>query len=162
METIPPPDFYGHTVFCDDIRREEGGKVTFVGAYATHLYVHVPFPLVMPKFGVWIQYNQRREKLIKPIVFHIFLPGQEDDDQPSIIMEAPEEGTDEAVNKSGYLKDALDLDDEISPTYVGIATGTVFSPFVIPQAGLIKVRAVRGNKLARLGALAVLPANIPS
>jgi hypothetical protein len=157
MKTIDAPDFYGHTIFCDDIRREEGGKITFIGTYAAHLYVHGSFPLILPKFGVWIQYNQRRESLIKPVRFYIFLPGDKDD-QPSIIIEVPEEGTIEAVEKSGYLKRELSLDDKINPTYVGSGASSVFSPFIILQPGLIKVRAVRGEKLVRLGGLAVLPA----
>jgi hypothetical protein len=31
----PVPDFYGYSIFCDDIRLEIDGKVTYVGAYTS-------------------------------------------------------------------------------------------------------------------------------
>jgi len=39
------------TLFCDDIRQEVGGKLTYVGAYAGSLLVS-SFPAVLPKFCV--------------------------------------------------------------------------------------------------------------
>jgi hypothetical protein len=157
METLKPSDFYGYTIFCDDIRHEVGGKVTFVGVYTKHMYVHDAFPCLLPKFGVWIQYNQHPDHIVKPIKFFIYLPGDKDDG-PSIILQVPEGGTNDAIAKSGYLKRNLSLSDEINPTFVGMGSSNVFSPFIIPAPGLIMVRAVRNGTLVRLGSLAVMPA----
>ena len=44
-----------HTLYCDDIRHEVGGKTTFVGSYKSRLLVE-NIPAVLPKFciAVWI------------------------------------------------------------------------------------------------------------
>lgn len=154
METIPPSDFYGYSIFCDDIRQEATGKITFVGVYTNHMVVHGSFPFLLPKLGVWIQYNQRPEHVVKPIRFAIFLP-TDAEDSPSIVMEMPEAQTEEAIAKSGYLARDFSLSDDENPTFVGLGTQTVFSPFIIPSPGLIRVRAIRGDKFARLGGLVV-------
>lgn len=36
------------TVFCDDIRHELGGKLSFIGVYTGHLFVRA-FPVTLPK-----------------------------------------------------------------------------------------------------------------
>jgi hypothetical protein len=161
MDTISPPDFYGHSIFCDDIRQEMNGKVTFVGAYTDHMVVHGAFPCLLPKFGVWIQYNQRPSLVIKPIQFAIFLP-TDSDDKPSILLQIPDEQTDQAIAKSGYLAKDLALSEDKNPVYVGLGSHTTFSPFIIPSPGLIKVRAIRNDKLVRLGSLAVYAAPGPT
>ena len=42
------------TIFCDDIRDEVSGKVTYVGTYMSHLYAK-NFPLSLPKFCIAIK-----------------------------------------------------------------------------------------------------------
>lgn len=39
---------YAHAIFCDDIRHEQGGKLTLVGVYSGALLVP-SFPAVLPK-----------------------------------------------------------------------------------------------------------------
>ncbi|MBV2234499.1 MAG: hypothetical protein KUL75_03030 [Sterolibacterium sp.] len=36
------------TIFCDDIRHELGGKLSFIGVYTGHLFVRA-FPVTLPK-----------------------------------------------------------------------------------------------------------------
>ena len=36
------------TIFCDDIRHELGGKLSFIGVYTGHLFVRT-FPVTLPK-----------------------------------------------------------------------------------------------------------------
>src|SRR6266849_4932270 len=43
LETAPAPDFYGNTIFCDDIRLELEGKITYVGVYTGSLLVKADF-----------------------------------------------------------------------------------------------------------------------
>jgi hypothetical protein len=42
------------TIFCDDIRQEIGGKLSYIGAYFNALYVN-ELPAVLPKFCVGIK-----------------------------------------------------------------------------------------------------------
>jgi hypothetical protein len=36
------------TIFCDDIRHELGGKLSYIGVYSGHLFVPA-FPVILPK-----------------------------------------------------------------------------------------------------------------
>ena len=42
------------TTFCDDIRQEIGGKLSYMGVYSSDLYVG-GFPITLPKFCVAIR-----------------------------------------------------------------------------------------------------------
>lgn len=39
------------SIFCDDIRHEVGGKLSYIGVYSTSLIVSA-FPIILPKFCV--------------------------------------------------------------------------------------------------------------
>lgn len=43
---------YGYCIFCDDIRNEPGGKLSFIGCYNAVMFVGREFPLALPKFCV--------------------------------------------------------------------------------------------------------------
>ena len=65
IETYPVPDFFGHTVFCDDIRFEMDGKLTFVGVYANGVMpTPADFPLTLPKFCFSLIFNQRKDLFV--------------------------------------------------------------------------------------------------
>lgn len=143
------PAYYGHTIFCDDIRHEAGGKTTYVGTYSGQLLIHGDFPAILPKFGLGISYIQKVQNFIPPTKFLIFLPG------------------DEAEPSAEYLVDPKHMDAALEraktePTEHGILTAqaqVIFSPLVLKVPGEIKVRALRGdNELVRLGILIVKPA----
>ena len=160
MKTIAPLDFYGHTIFCEDIRQETTGKVTLIGVYTDHMVVHGTFPVLLPKFGLWIQYNQRPDHFMRPVIFAIFLP-EDPDDQPSIELQVPDEQIDAAIANSGSLKKNVSLSEK-NPVFVGLGSRTLFSPFIIQSPGLIRVRAIRNNELVRLGSLPVYAASDPN
>lgn len=46
---------FGVSIFCDDIRYEQGNKVSLMGCYGPELHVHTPLPVVLPKLGVLVQ-----------------------------------------------------------------------------------------------------------
>ncbi|GGX99039.1 hypothetical protein GJV26_15910 [Massilia dura] len=41
-----------HTMYCDDVRQEIGGKMTFVGAYQSQMVAELPGELVLPKLCI--------------------------------------------------------------------------------------------------------------
>ena len=49
--------YYGHVVFCDDVRQEIDGKLTLVGVYNSNLTVFGGFPAVLPKLCVVVWLN---------------------------------------------------------------------------------------------------------
>jgi hypothetical protein len=147
MITLDGPDFYGYTIFCDDIRHEVGGKVSYIGVYRERLYVHGSFPFVVPKFGFGITCLQKARLFLPISKLVIFLPGDADD-KPSIEAEGP---------PPGYERDAREAAEEDSSNPHGqirVAANVVIGPVEISQPGFIKVRACRNNdELIRCGML---------
>lgn len=47
------------TIFCDDIRHEIGGKISYIGVYSSSMYVK-KFPAILPKIGLSV-------KVISPV-----------------------------------------------------------------------------------------------
>ena len=62
MITDDSPEAYGYTIFCDDIRAEVGGKLTYVGSYSGTMLVHGSFPTIVPKLALGMVYLQRRDR----------------------------------------------------------------------------------------------------
>lgn len=53
MSVLDPPDAYGYTVFCDDIRVEVGNKFTFVGVYPGQFVLYADaLPVAIPKLAM--------------------------------------------------------------------------------------------------------------
>ena len=43
------------TIFCDDIRFEQHGKLTLVGLYGNEMHIYNDYPIMLPKFGAFVQ-----------------------------------------------------------------------------------------------------------
>src|SRR5262249_10273063 len=102
MKTADPPDAWGYTIFCDDIRVEVGGKLTYVGSYGGRMGVYGTFPCVLPKIFLGIVYYQHLGKVELPIKFWVFLPGDADE-KPSIVAEWPREAVEQSIREAEAL-----------------------------------------------------------
>jgi len=152
MTILPLPEIYGYTIFCDDIRQEVGGKITFVGVYSGTMFIHGEFPVTFAKFAFGISLMQRREILEPNIQVQIFLPGDAED-FPSIggHISEPVEGV--VAAETARAVERFPKSDE---RIVAMHMNLVAAPLVIKESGLIKVRAVRRGDLVRLGSIRVL------
>jgi hypothetical protein len=153
MKIADAPEAYGYTIFCDDIRAEVGGKLTYVGCYAGTMFLPT-FPFTMPKFCLGIVYMQRHGKVITPLKIWIFLPGDEED-KPSIHAESPEQPV-AALDATRDARIALGGTEERGYVTAYLQFGLM--NLELKQPGVVRVRAVRGDHLIRLGALEVLRA----
>jgi hypothetical protein len=149
MITLESADVFGHTIFCDDIRIEASGKFIYIGVYPSYMTWHGTFPFILPHLALSISYSQRPEKFITPN-FWVFLPG-DPDDKPSLTSEMPEEAARQALER--VQNSALPVDK--GHIYANTVTNFMFQSVPIKTSGLIKVRAVRGEELFRLGTLFV-------
>src|ERR1700730_17425735 len=152
MITADGPEAYGYTIFCDDIRAEIGGKLTFVGAYTTEMFVHGTFPIILPKFALGIVYHQRHDSIVLPVKFWIFVPG-DPDEKPSIEAGMPEEAAEQTIANVKTM--AAAAQGTIQQPYATLFSQMILTPFPIREPGILKVRAVRGDRLIRLGALRI-------
>lgn len=130
----------GHVIFCDDIRHELHGKITFVGTYTNVMYINGTFPAVLPKLCMGIVYRQESDSL-EGVVIKIFMPGQDDDDPIAVFN--------------------LEVQPDMIPPPRDEFTFNEFRLFFeapgvpIMQEGRVRVRAYRGDSEIRLGALMV-------
>jgi len=147
MKLLDGPDYYGATIFCDDVRQEVGGKVTLVGMYMDRMFVHGDFPFLLPKFAMYINCIQR-QRVAKPITkFVIFLPGDEDD-KPSIeVLHAPDQ-----------MVSLLAEDENKMPEHgiIKAHASIMLSPVVFQAPGEVKVRAIiQNDQMIRCGVLPI-------
>jgi len=149
MRTRESNEYTAFTIFCDDIRDEVGGKVSFIGVYQSRsMFIHGTFPVTIPKFGFAVHYAQKKEIFVQPNALRIYLPG-DDPEKPSIEAEFP--------RVEDALKSQARSSETSTPFIVAMARFVV-APLVINQPGTIKVRAVQGDEMIRLGALRVIQA----
>ena len=151
METLPTPDIFGYTVFCDDIRVEVGGKLSFIGCYFNDMYIYSDFPVVLNKFCIAVNYWQKGDNVKLPISFMVFFPG-DPDERPSVEFGSTEQLTAEVIEHARDVAIKSGVDD---PKFVTFTTQISLLNIAISQPGYIKVRAVRDNKLIRIGSLRV-------
>jgi hypothetical protein len=145
-----PRSPFGYTIFCDDVRQENNGKFLYIGVYTTEMIIYGQPPGLLPTFAAIVHYAERADEQGDDIIsLKMFVPGM---DQP--ISELP---VDPAAMKSVPLPPPLEVEDRIIRASIPLK----FSPFVIPQEGLIKVRAYRGEDEIRLGTLQVKFQPIP-
>lgn len=153
MKTLPDPEYFGYSIFCDDIRTEIGDKLTFIGIYDSgHMFVHGSFPITLPKFCIAVRYSQDRLNWAPAKRILIFLPG-DPDDKPSFEMQLVNPA-DEAKGYEQTLK-AMD-NSNMDVDVFGLAANIVLAPFTIKETGAVKVRVERGDAtLVKVGALQI-------
>jgi len=133
------PSFSGYVIFCDDIRREYGGKVTLVGVYRSAMYIHnTEPPFAIPKFAIAVRYRESSALPREETNFQIFLPGGKED--------VP------------LLKGRLVITQQAHQTdseYIEVGADIILAPLVIQKEGSIKVKVQRGAEEMEIGTLQV-------
>ncbi len=161
MALSSTPDIYGYTIFCDDIREEAGGKHSFMGTYGGLMIIHVPFPATLVTFAVAVTILQKRKIFEPNLGLWIFLPG-DSENEPSIqgkfseIEHGKVAGATLAETEALH-PDSLGRDEPIDDIYVALNAHMKFSQMIMKQPGIVKVRAVIGDNIYRLGAMRVSP-----
>jgi len=112
-------------IFCDDIRREEGNKLSFMGCYQSELFVPA-MPTVLSKFCVYASVFTPKNKPFKALTLRVL----QDDDKELGRIEVPAEG----------LVEVARIQDE-SATRKSVSTAIVFSPFVIEKPKMLHLMA---------------------
>lgn len=141
---------FGYSIFCDDIRNEPGGKLSFIGCYNGVIFVPPQFPFVLPRFCVHIHIFSPATQPFSSIVAKCYAPGQE----APIFEEAIEPPRKEQQRE---LLVPLEKDASAAPIYIVAGTSLIFAPLIIRGPGLIRVRAAvddEGEEL-KLGSLRI-------
>jgi hypothetical protein len=140
---------FGYSIFCDDIRNEIGGKLSFIGCYNGIIFVPPEFPLVIPRFCVHLQIFSPAQTPYSSIIARCYAPSVE-----APIFEAPVE-TPEQSEQQALL--ASVGREPAAPLYIVAATSLIFAPLHILGPGLLRVRAkINGeDEELRLGSLRI-------
>jgi hypothetical protein len=149
MRVLDPPDAYGYTTFCDDIRVEVANKLTFVGIYTGQFVLYTDtLPTMIPKLAMSITYRQRHDRMVLPVQFQIFFPWEPETpmvvDPPSELARSTIQGAEALSERSGEV------------AFVTTTFNFGISPFTIMSPGILKIRAVRGDDLVRLGGMEIV------
>ena len=69
---------YGYAIFCDDIRNEPGGKLTFVGCYNAVMFTEREYPIVLPKFCIHFHIFSPATQPYRSVFARCYTPGEKD------------------------------------------------------------------------------------
>ena len=133
----------GYTIFCDDIRQELGGKLSYIGVYSSILYLSGGFPATLPKFGFSIHYIQPGRRPKTPIDIMIYLPG-DTKNKPSIKLSIPLDTIESA-----------EIPDDHAERLFHAAAVVPMTGLQLKSPGLIVVRARCEKKTKKIGGLRI-------
>lgn len=163
VDLVESPDVFGSTVFCDETRVENTGKLFHIGVYQGVISVNVPLPVKLPMFCFAISLSQRVSIFNPKITYRIFLPGDPDDassDEASIVAEVDETNPGAMIAQAGAVADAVGVPGDERPFFRSFAN-MAFQTLEIKQPGMIKVRADIAGKRYKLGSLRVVAGPVP-
>jgi hypothetical protein len=140
---------YGYTIFCDDIRAEDGGKLSFIGCYNAAMFTSSAFPIKLTKLCVHMHIFSRPSQPYKSVMARCYLPGQaapladEAIDVPSLV--------DQETLLASLPKDST------NHPYIVVAASLVFAPLEITEPGPMHIRALinGGPEELHLGSLMI-------
>ena len=134
---------FGYSVFCDDIRNEVGGKLSFIGCYNGVMFVRPEFPLTFPKLCVHFHIVSPSSMPYTSLRVRCYLPGQDD----PFVDEALE-----APSPVEQMQLAEQLEKGVAAPQLLVAAGSfIFAPLEITRPGLIRMRAVIDDGPAETG-----------
>jgi hypothetical protein len=150
MTTITWPSPFGYVIFCDDVREEVGGKLTIVGAYGADMVIAAILPVTIAKFAMVVKYFERPGESTEPVRIEVYFPGDEEG-KPATALDLPVEEIRNMPPPKGYKNEDL---------RIGTTFQVLFPPTVFQTEGFVRVQAIRGQDIVRLGRLRVT-VNIP-
>ena len=159
MTIFVPKSPFGYTIFCDEIRQENNGKLIYIGVYTGEMLFYGPPPGVLPTFTAMVYYVERREDKREPVSIKLFAPG---------ILDAIG-SADLNINAINFSKPPSPIREEEEPSdpIFGLRVPIRVAPMIVDQEGAFRVRAFKGGDVIRLGTLSVkfnhpLPAMPPA
>ncbi|MEA1832538.1 hypothetical protein U8607_10630 [Methylobacterium durans] len=124
---------YGYSIFCDDIRNEVGGKLSFIGCYNSVMFVPASGPCILPKFCVHSNIVSSADHPLPSVVLRCYCPG----DLDPIFEEKIETPV---IKEQKKLVSKLEREHS-APRLIVASASLLLSPFEINGPGLISMRA---------------------
>ncbi len=133
----------GHTIFCDDIRHEIGGKISLIGIYQSEIIVR-EFPITLPKLCMIITINEKISSDGQRRVKVFFEPDDPLDKNETVLLDVdynvPEDAIKEEPEEFIMRTNRIEL---------------VAAPFKLERSGKIKVRMHQDEDEIRIGTILI-------
>ncbi|AVH38046.1 hypothetical protein AL532_17710 [Pseudomonas monteilii] len=135
---------YAHTMFCDDVRHEAGGKVSFMGVYSGNLTAS-SIPGLLPKLCIAITLYTDLGNPFREISIKGLFGGQEVFSMDLNENDIAQAGTkaEKPASAAGYFVQLL----------------AILTPFQIDDAGKLSVRIIADGEKILTNALRIDPAD---
>lgn len=131
------------TIFCDDIRQEVSGKISYIGVYAKELYVN-RFPAILPKLCLDIKVITPSDKPADSFVLYIL---KDEDVLQEITL--TEEDIANGFNLSEHNNK---LPEELEKIALVTGVQIIFSPLQLDEPCRLRVKVrINGEDIFGLG-----------
>jgi hypothetical protein len=145
----------GHTIFCDSIRLEVGGKYTFVGCYTGEMKFEGPAPGVLATFGAYITVKMPSDFEAEKITISVTMLRKDGE------LELFKAETPMAFDRSRFATQ-IDLPESDIEKVIVLSVPAQWTGLYLDAPGLIRVKASFDDVLQiKCGALRVLFAEYP-
>lgn len=133
------------TLFCDDIRHEIGGKLSYIGVYSGGLFVPA-FPVTLPKLCLSVRIVTPANEPLRTLILRVLKDEENlqeltlDEDQLAAASDADEDATEERIQMTQFM--------------------LVFSPIQFDEPCTLKVRVQ--TETGELRGMALKVGQLPS
>lgn len=149
MKSVGWPRYFGYTLFCDEIRREDSGKFILIGVYDETMILFQPLPYIHKNIATRITYSEAIEEKSHDVEIHIIGPKQS---EPTAVYNIDSTAIEDAKSKARASLETTDVDGELRVIF-NLNWNT--TPFPITAEGRLKVRAYRNGEELKMGTLAI-------
>lgn len=141
---------YGYSIFCDDIRNEIGGKLSFIGCYNSVMFIPSEFPFTLPKFCVHFHILSPASLPFRTILARCYAPGEVEPIASERIDPPAQIEQQRLIGELG--------DEYTAPKLIVAAASLIFTPLKIRGPGLISIRTLLDDESEELkiGSLRVM------
>lgn len=129
---------FGYSIFCDDIREELGGKISYMGVYNGALQVHSDAPVSIPKLG---------------IAMTVVVPGPASIQTVSFVVQ---QETDGKLVDIFSAEPVMPAESDVAEGRVGkVGIHVQLTPFTIQGNSVLKARSRVNGEEVKLGTLQI-------
>ena len=140
---------YGYAIFCDDIRRELGNKVSLIGIYRGVAFWSDDFPITVPRLCIEVNWLQHGDDERRPTKIRVVS-----------VDEGHEDGTETVVIEGDLPVEGFDQAPKTAPdaNLMHAAIQIMLAPYVLEKPSTLKVRVMYGDEEYKLGTLRMVKA----
>lgn len=144
-----PPEFFGRTIFAEDIRLEKSGQFTIVGMFPGSVEVE-NLPAVLPRMAMLVEFQWRLGALKETARLAAYMPGMPVEQPIWETTVLPPEPEPAALEKITLAEQEGPFPGELISRGTSIVN---MANIQVPESGMIQVRAFVADKVFAIGGL---------